>query len=256
MAAGETIEKCRWLSVIVPVYQEPQYELRSLLDWIKECSDSRVEWIIVGAIGDQSFGSVVSEIRGFAGMGRIAVSSLETKLDVNVIVAPQGRSKQMNAGAKQASGNVLLFLHADTRLAKKWIDSIESALREDQLSWGAFSPSIAAEGLIYRVAERWGLWRSQGLGLPYGDQAMFIDASLFRKFGGFDEAVQFMEEVDLGRRLCRSGKRPGILPQAASTSGRKWTEHGTWQSVRNIVAFLLYMSGIPRESIRRWYVSE
>jgi rSAM/selenodomain-associated transferase 2 len=253
MAVEVETEKAKWLSVIVPVYQEPQDEMKSLLAWIEENSDSRVEWIIVGAIGDQSFESVVSEIRDFAGMSRIVSSRLKTRAEVNVIVAPRGRSKQMNAGANQASGQILLFLHADTRLAKGWIDSIEGAIREARSSWGAFSPGIAEEGVVYRIAERWGLWRSRGLGLPYGDQAMFIDIRLFWKLGGFDETVQFMEEVELARKLCRSGKWPIILPEVAATSGRRWRGHGIWQSARNIVAFLLYMAGIPRESIRRWY---
>lgn len=253
MAPGGKIEESRWLSVIVPVYQEPHGELRSLLGWIEECSDSRIEWIIVGAIGDDSFGRVVSDIRGFAGMGRTAGRALETKVDVNVIVAPKGRSKQMNAGARLASGKVLLFLHADTRLANDWFEGIERALRKHETSWGAFSPCIQGENAVYRIAERWGLWRSERLGLPYGDQAMFIEAALFWKLGGFDEIVQFMEEVDLARRLCRTGKWPVILPQRAATSGRKWTKFGAWQSVRNIVAFVLFMCGIPRESIKSWY---
>lgn len=250
--AEERIKGSSWLSVVVPVYQESRSELKSLFAWIEECSDSRVEWIIVGAIGDENFASVGSEVRAFAGMSKTEARALRCKLDMTIIAAPKGRSKQMNAGAKQAGGRVLLFLHADTRLAKGWIDAVECAVRKPGSCWGAFSPCIAAQGLVYRISERWGLWRSQVLGIPYGDQAIFIDAGLFQKLD-FDETVQFMEDVDLARRLRQSGRSPVILPTQASTSSRRWAESNAWQSARNVAAFVLYMFGVPRENIRRWY---
>lgn len=253
MAVQDKMQRKSFLSVIVPIYREPQEGLESLLDWIDECSSPEIDWIFVGVVGDQSFESIERKIKAPSQKNK---SIVQTKAQISVLSAPQGRSKQMNTGARRAQGEVLLFLHADTSLDKSWADSLKSAIVQRKSRWGAFCPRIEAEGLVYRVAERWGLWRSRRLGLPYGDQGIFVEAELFWALGGFDEAVQFMEEVDLASRLNRSGKKPMILPVAAFTSSRKWTEHGMWHSVKNLIAFALYMLGIPREQIRRWYTSK
>ena len=256
MLEADNVEVVRWLSVIVPVYQEPCDELQSLFAWIEESSNPQVEWIIVCSVGDESSISLLFEIKGHTRRNRMAATTQGARLNIEVIKAPKGRSKQMNAGAKQASGKVLLFLHADTRLGEGWIDSIEGTFQGARAQWGAFAPRIAGQGVVYRVAEQWGLWRSQALGLPYGDQAMFVDTGLFWELGGFDEDVQFMEDVDLAGRLCRLGLRPLILPLEAFTSNRKWAKHGLWHSIKNFAAFVLSMLGIPRDRIRQWYISQ
>lgn len=224
------------ISVIVPVFRETEEALTSIDRWIDEHNSERIEWIIVVAQEDPGIQHTYGEC-------------------ANVVIAPKGRGKQMNAGAAKASGEMLVFLHADTRLDQTWYEELMTVAEgKSSQVWGAFSPRIDSPGLIYRCAEQWGRWRSQMLKIPYGDQAIFISAPLFRMLGGFDEKVDFMEELDLAKRLYRLKISPVILPCRASTSNRRWKTHGAFTySLRNVFLFVLFMLGIPRSVLRFWY---
>lgn len=241
-----------WLSVIIPVYREPERELRSLLSWI-DVNDhpSGIEWIISCATGDKSSALVrsLSKSVGASSRDLLPTTTVENLI---VIESAAGRATQMNAGARRAKAQLLLFLHADTRLDGNWSKVLYDSSCQGA-TWGAFSPEIDRGGIIYRIAEFWGLWRSRALGLPYGDQAIFIRKEQFQKLGGFDEKVQFMEDVDLARRLGRLGISPKLLEVAARTSARRWDRHGLGQSTRNFFALALYLCGAPRSFIRSWY---
>ena len=241
-----------WLSVIIPVYREPERELRSLLSWI-DVNDhpSGIEWIISCATGDKSSALVRSLSKSVEASSRDLLPTTTVE-NLIVIESAAGRATQMNAGARRAKAQLLLFLHADTRLDGNWSKVLYDSSCQGAM-WGAFSPEIDRGGIIYRIAEFWGLWRSRALGLPYGDQAIFIRKEQFQKLGGFDEKVQFMEDVDLARRLGRLGISPKLLEVAARTSARRWDRHGLGQSTRNFFALALYLSGAPRSFIRSWY---
>ncbi|MBI4532690.1 MAG: glycosyltransferase [Candidatus Melainabacteria bacterium] len=242
-----------WLSVIVPVYKEPVGELKSLSAWIHANDEPDIEWIVVGAANDMTGLAALQELTesgARVGGGGVVTA---TQGRIQVIESWAGRSVQMNAGAARAHGQTLLFLHADTWLGAGWQRVLRNTIESESAAWGAFSPRIDARGGLFRLAEWWGQWRSQVLGLPYGDQALFANRELFVQVGGFDEVVQFMEEVDLSRRLHHLGFKPVIVAVEAITSVRKWSTHGIWDSVRNIVAFTLYLTGVPREWIERWY---
>lgn len=242
-----------WLSVVIPVYREPESELRSLLSWIESVNDYSIgiEWIFACAAGDAGSAVVrsLSKIAGGSSKDLLQITRVENLI---VIESTPGRSTQMNAGVQRARARLLLFLHADTRLDSNWTKALYEALCRGA-AWGAFTPEIDRGGTVYRMAEFWGLWRSRALGLPYGDQGIFIRKEQFLKMGGFDEKVQFMEDVDLARRLCRLGLRPKLLRVAARTSARRWDRHGLGQSTKNFCALLLYLSGASRFFIRSWY---
>lgn len=242
-----------WLSVVIPVYREPESELRSLLSWIESVNEhpTGIEWIFSCAAGDDDSAVVrlLSKSTGVSSRDLLQATAVENLI---VIESAPGRSTQMNAGVKRAKAQLLLFLHADTRLDSNWTKAMYSAVCQGA-TWGAFAPEIDRRGTIYRIAEFWGLWRSRALGLPYGDQGIFIGKEQFLEMGGFDEKVQFMEDVDLARRLCRLGLRPKLLRVAARTSARRWDRHGLGQSTKNFCTLLFYLSGASRSFIKSWY---
>ncbi len=226
------------VSVVIPIFAESQQSVVSLANWISTQRSNFVEWIVVETDGEPW------------GSSRQILDNL-----VTVTRVPRGRGKQMNAGAALAKGDVLIFLHSDTRLEPAWnAELLEIALRGDSRYWGSFSPRIDGSGFIYRWAESWGSLRSRKLKIPFGDQAIFISASLFREIGGFDEEADFMEELDLGRRLNRLNIAPTILPSHAVTSNRRWKAHGLiFYSARNFLLFALFLIGVPRKLLRSWY---
>lgn len=222
------------ITVVVPVYKEQPLVLKSLRDWILENNFETCQWIIVSAFDD-------------------LLPAIDWPSGVICITSERGRANQMNAGAAQATSNWLLFLHADTRLAHGWVDEI-CKLSASKDIWGAFSPAIDATGFFYRLAECWGRWRSSVLQIPYGDQAIFINRSLFSEIGTFDEQAGFMEELDLARRLSKRGIPPNILTFKAVTSNRRWQTHGTlFYSSRNLLLFALFMLGVPRKLLKTLY---
>lgn len=143
-----------------------------------------------------------------------------------VIESLPGRGRQMNTGASAASGEVLLFLHADTCLPPRFEYCVSHIMQQPGVSGGAFSLRIDSKGLPFRVIERMVSYRSRFFQLPYGDQALFVRASSFRRIGGFPD-WPIMEDYALVRKLRRLGR---IETSCASvlTSARRWREGGIW----------------------------
>jgi rSAM/selenodomain-associated transferase 2 len=145
-----------------------------------------------------------------------------------VIAAPRGRSLQMNAGAAAAQGDVLLFLHADTRLPEYADRLVLDGLAHSDRGWGRFNVRIDGGGLLCVVAATMNL-RSRLTGIATGDQAMFMTRAAFEAAGGFP-SIALMEDVALSAQLRRIG-RPCALRARATTSARRWRAHGTLRTV-------------------------
>jgi rSAM/selenodomain-associated transferase 2 len=146
-----------------------------------------------------------------------------------VLCAPRGRSVQMNAGAAAARGQVLLFLHADTRLPRDADTLIADALAADSHAWGRFDVQIdGASPLLALVARMMNL-RSRLSGIATGDQAMFVRAVAFRSLGGFP-ALPLMEDIAMSRLLKRLSA-PACLRQRVTTSGRRWEKGGVLRTI-------------------------
>ena len=146
-----------------------------------------------------------------------------------VVSAPRGRALQMNAGAEKASGDVLLFLHADTRLPDEADHLVLDGLARSGLAWGRFNVRIEGRSpLLAFVAWLMNI-RSHLTGIATGDQAMFVKREVFRAEGGFPP-IALMEDVALSKRLKRVS-RPLCLRQKVVTSGRRWEQNGVLHTV-------------------------
>ncbi len=146
-----------------------------------------------------------------------------------VVDAPRGRALQMNAGAKQADADVLLFLHADTLLPDHADQLIARALDDGGAVWGRFDVHIAGRSrMLCLVAALMNL-RSRWSGMATGDQAIFMTRAAFDAVGGFP-AQPLMEDIEISRRL-RQRSRPACLRAKVKTSGRRWETRGVWRTV-------------------------
>ncbi len=148
--------------------------------------------------------------------------------DVEVVSSPRGRASQMNAGAQVATGERLLFLHADTQLPFDADRLIAQALNSGKV-WGRFDVSIDGRPWMLRVVAAFMNARSRLTGIATGDQAMFMTRAAFDAVGGFP-AQPLMEDIEMSRRLLRLS-RPACLRQRVRTSGRRWETRGVWPTI-------------------------
>ena len=148
---------------------------------------------------------------------------------VQVVHAPRGRALQMNAGAQQASADILLFLHADTRLPPDADSLIEQALAAGPQVWGRFDVRIDGRPRLLRVIAWLMNLRSRWSGIATGDQAIFMTRAAFDAVGGFP-VQPLMEDIEVCRRLLRLS-RPACLRAHVLTSGRRWESGGMWRTI-------------------------
>jgi len=171
---------------------------------------------------------------------------------VTVLTSRPGRAGQMNAGAAVAKGGMLLFLHADTCLPEGFPEHVRGVLHRPGVAAGAFRFELDAEGLRYRILERLTNWRARVLRMPYGDQALFMKASVFRSLGGFPD-LPIMEDYEMVRRLKRRGCI-SILPVSATTSARRWQGRGFLQTtLLHQLVIAGYMCRVPPVRLARLY---
>ncbi len=146
-----------------------------------------------------------------------------------VLTAPRGRALQMNAGAHAAAGDVLLFLHADTRLPEDAAYRVDEAL-EQHRSWGRFDVRLSGPAWPLRVVERAMNLRSCLTGVATGDQAIFVRRDVFEAVGGFPR-IPLMEDVALSRLLKRQAGRPACVRSPVVTSSRRWERDGVLRTI-------------------------
>jgi len=162
------------------------------------------------------------------GSGDATVALAASHVDA-VVMAPRGRARQMNAGAAQAHGDVLLFLHADTRLPDRADALVQRVLAAAAPAWGRFDVAIAGRHPLLPIVA-WSMnWRSRLTGIATGDQALFVRRDVFDAVGGFPD-IALMEDIALSRRLKRRG-RPLCLRARVITSGRRWESRGVLRVV-------------------------
>ncbi|MEM6399568.1 MAG: TIGR04283 family arsenosugar biosynthesis glycosyltransferase [Cyanobacteria bacterium P01_D01_bin.116] len=176
-------------------------------------------------------------------------------LGVRVIAGYQNRASQMNAGAMNATGDILLFLHADTLLPANFDVMIRKALQQPRIVAGAFSLRINAPQAGLRLVE-WGVkLRSKWLQMPYGDQGIFITKEVFNSIGGFPK-LPIMEDFELIRHLKKLGEIT-VIPVPVITSPRRWLKKGVLQTTLiNQLVIIAYFLGVSPKIIRSWYRGE
>lgn len=169
-----------------------------------------------------------------------------------VIQAAAGRASQMNAGAEASTGDILLFLHADTRLPANFKSAVGKCLSAPGTVAGAFRLRIEGRGLIFRLIEAMANMRSKILGIPYGDQALFMGRQTFFGQGGFP-GLPIMEDLEMMRRLRHRGAIR-ICPEAILTSGRRWHTLGPIRTtLLNQFLVAAYLLGVSPERLSAIY---
>ena len=222
-------------SIIVPVLDETVL-INELIRHIRtQCSESIDEIIIVD--GDPQ-GTTIKAIQD---------------KDVICIKAGKGRAFQMNAGAAAAHGQVLIFLHADTKLPPHAFRKIEQVLENEKYVGGAFDLRINSDKLLLKFIAACASLRSRFNRIPYGDQAIFIRKNYFNKIGAFKE-ITLMEDVDLMRRIKKRGDKIFILRDQVKTSPRRWEKEGIiYTTLRNMVLINLFRFGVNPDKLGKYY---
>lgn len=197
------------LSIVVPMLDEAE-SLPQLLPHLQALQRDGAEVTLVD--GGSSDGS--AEMAVAAGL--------------SVVRSEAGRARQMNAGAAQAKGDAILFLHADTVLPAGAIALVQQGLAGDRC-WGRFDVRISGRSPMLRVVAALMNLRSCLSGIATGDQAMFMTRRTFNEVGGFPE-LPLMEDIELSKRL-RKRSRPVCLRTPLTTSGRRWESRGVWKTI-------------------------
>lgn len=221
------------ISVIIPVLNDRE-NLVTLLDALQGIRAAGHEIIVVD--GGSHDGSL---------------SAAQGRCDL-FLRHKRGRGVQMNAGANHAGGELLLFLHADTRLPPDFLSALQAICKNNLRQWGFFQVRLSGQKRLFRIIETCMNLRSRFTGIATGDQCLFVTKQLFRQAGGYEE-IPIMEDIALCRKL-KSICRPAIPGGAVTTSSRRWEQHGTAKTV--ICMWLLrlaYYLGISPSRLVRFY---
>ncbi len=171
---------------------------------------------------------------------------------VRICRGPAGRARQMNQGASLARGAYYLFLHADSRLPVRFDEVVRRVLGDARVAAGAFSLGIDADAKKIRLVEYWANLRSRYLGLPYGDQGLFLRAERFHLCGGFSD-LPIMEDFAFIRDLRRLGTIVTVS-ERIQTSPRRWRRMGVLRTTLINQAIVMgYLLGVSPHRLSRWY---
>jgi rSAM/selenodomain-associated transferase 2 len=221
------------LSIVVPVLDDARHLAALLPELACDCPGIEV----VVADGGSRDGSV-----------ELAASVPGVRL----VASERGRARQMNAGAAVATGDILLFLHADTRLPERAIPAIQGALADLSVAYGRFDVLFDSARPVLRLVAALMNLRSLVTGICTGDQAIFVRRAAFARVGGYEE-IALMEDIELTRRLKRVG-RLAPLGLRVTTSARRWERDGVLRTIVLMWALrFLYVCGVGPDRLHRWY---
>jgi len=217
--------------------------------------------IIIPVLNESShIAETLQKLEPFRGYAQIIVvdgGSNDNTIEIahhyaRVITSSRGRAVQMNAGAREAWGEVLLFLHADTSLPDGALTAIEKCLADKNVIGGRFRVRLDLPGWQYRMVDSSINIRDRIFGGFTGDQAIFIRTPVFQKLGGYTE-IPLMEDLDLGKRMRWEGKI-ALLPEYVITSARRWQKNGVFQTIFLMWCLkILYFSGLHPTRFKKLY---
>jgi len=222
-------------SIIIPVFYEAKI-INTLLDSLDQLkSDESFEIFVVDGSPTQDTLQVIS------------------KKNVMKYISPQGRGRQMNEGAAHATGDILIFLHADTFLPFNALSLIQTALENQHYVGGAFTLDIQSQNPLLKMIAAFSTLRSRLTRAPYGDQAIFLRKSYFDTIGGYRD-IPLMEDVELMRRIKKKKGEIIILSTPVITSDRRWNQEGMlYTTVRDLIIIFLYWCGVSAEKLAKFY---
>jgi rSAM/selenodomain-associated transferase 2 len=221
------------LSVVIPALDEAERIEAAIRGALEAPPDPAVELIVVD------------------GGSCDATRALAAAAGARVLETGRGRARQLRAGVSASAGDVLLFLHADTRLPRGWAAAVRDALRDERVVAGAFRLRFDEPAFVFRFIEFGARVRSAFWRLPYGDQALFVRRSALEAVGGIPD-VPIMEDLDLVYRLKRRG-RLALLGAPAVTSARRYRAGGPLRTMlRHWLAAAAWTLGVDRERVAHW----
>ena len=221
------------LSVVIPALNEAANLTRLLPALARDCPGAEI--IVVDGGSRDETAAVVARQPG-----------------ARLVMSERGRARQMNAGARQAIGDVLLFLHADTWLPADAGAAVDRALAEPGVVAGRFDVRFDNPRPVLRMVAWLMNTRSRASGICTGDQAIFVRRADFEAVGGYPD-IPLMEDIELSRRLKRRG-RLAALRLRVTTSARKWEREGPLRTIGLMWALrVLHFCGVAPARLHRWY---
>jgi len=222
-------------SVIIPVLHETN-KINSLIEHLHALEGGRNSEVIIvdgsptkdtiNAINDEKIISISSE---------------------------KGRAKQMNAGASIARGEILIFLHADTKLPEDAFQKIRGVLEEGRYVGGAFYLRIDSDRVIFKLISHITSFLSRLTRIPYGDQTIFIKKDYFNRIGRYGD-IPVMEDAELMRKIKRERKKICIIRDNVKTSPRRWEEKGIFYTILiNQMIRILYFLGVSPDKLTKFF---
>jgi len=221
------------ISIIIPVLNEAEH-IDSTLTCLEPLRQQDHEVIVVdGGSQDETV-------------------ELASRRADKVIQTTPGRAQQMNLGARQASGEILWFIHADTLVSKYAAQQIDNVMKNERNHWGRFDIRLSGKHLLLRVVERLMNLRSCLTGIATGDQGIFVRRTCFEAIGGF-RPIPLMEDIEISRRL-KKWSRPCCIHETIITSSRRWEQNGVLRTILLMWRLrLAYALGVSPEKLAHEY---
>lgn len=220
------------ISIVIPVLNEEAH-IKSILDMTEQMPGEKEIIVVDGGSKDKTV--------------ELAKASKAV-----VINSPKGRAKQMNAGAKIATGEVIFFLHSDSKIGKQALLSIDWALQDPNIVGGGFTLEIDDSRFIFKLVALGSNIRPKLSKVFFGDQGIFVRRTVFEAIGGYPDIV-LMEDWEISRSLKKKG-RLVQLPDKIVTSARRWQKTGTWKTILLMHKLkLFYKFGVSPEALKKMY---
>lgn len=205
----------------------------------------------LGALSAALFEGLIREVILADGGSTDDTALIAEETGCRLVTAPRGRGTQLRAGAEAASGEWLLFLHADTNLPEGWPASVRAHIAAYPGKAGWFGLGFDAPGFWPWLVAGWANLRSRLLALPYGDQGLLVPRGLYDAAGGYPP-VPLMEDVALVRRIGR--RRLVRLAGRVTTSAARYQRDGWFRrGARNLATLTLWRLGVPEARLARFY---